>query len=172
MDYGPQELNERAQALMSEEQWVEAIALIESQLQTFENDAELCWNLGWAYFKLDSWKTAEEHLSRAAELDPTMGSAWWALGTVQMKAGILDKAERNVKEALRLRDSSNFRGTLALILMERGKLAEAEQIHQKGLELKPNSPERWQAYACFLDDVGRQAEAEVAYKKARLFTGN
>ncbi len=53
-----------------------------------------------------------------------------------------------------------------------GILGEAEQVHLKGLELKPESPERWETYACFPDDLGRQPEAEAAYKKARMFTGN
>jgi len=172
MENDCKEVNDRAQALMGEEQWTEAIKLIESQPQMFERDADLSWNLGWAYFKLGNWKTAQHHLSRATRLDPIRGASWWALGIAQMEDGILDEAEINVKEALRLRDSTHFRSTLALILMQRGKVAEAEQVHLTGLELKPDSPERWRAYACFLDDLGRQPEAEAAYKKARLFTGN
>jgi len=56
--------------------------------------------------------------------------------------------------------------------MQRGKLAEAEQVHLRGIELKPESADRWESYACFLDDVRRQSEAEVAHKKARLYRGN
>ena len=121
---------------------------------------------------LEDWKAAQEHLSRATTLDPSMAASWWALGAAQMEDGILDEAERNVKWALRLRDSSHFRRTLALILMKRGKLGEAEQVHLQGLELKPESHERWESYACFLEDLRRQSEAEVAYQKARLFRGN
>jgi Flp pilus assembly protein TadD len=172
MERDTKHLNDRAEALMGEEQWAQAIKLIESQPEIFERDADLSWNLGWAYFKLGDWKAAQRHLSRAATLAPARGAFWWALGAVQREDGKLAQAERNVNEALRLRDATHFRRTLALILMERGKLAEAEQVHLKGLELKPESPGRWEAYACFLDDLGRQSEAEAAYKKARLFTGN
>jgi predicted Zn-dependent protease len=56
--------------------------------------------------------------------------------------------------------------------MQRGKLGEAEQIHLRGIDLKPESPDRWESYACFLEDVGRQGEAQAAYKKARLYRGN
>jgi Flp pilus assembly protein TadD len=172
MEPETQQLNERAEALMDAEQWTEAIELIESKPLLFESDAELSWNLGWAYFKLDDWKTAQSHLSRARDLEPARAASWWALGVVQREDGLLEEAERNVREALRLRDSSSFRRTLALILMQRGKLGEAEQVHLKGIELKPDSPERWGTYACFLDDCGRQTEAQAAYKKARLFRGN
>jgi Flp pilus assembly protein TadD len=164
------ELNGRAQLLMQDERWSEAIALIQSNT-SHETDAELSWNLGWAYFKLADYAAAELHLSRATQLTPTRAAAWWALGTAQREHGLLDDAERNLRHSLILKDSSNARSALALALMQRNKLAEAEQVHLTGLELKPESPERWRSYACFLDDVGRIQEAEVAYKKARYFEG-
>jgi len=164
------ELNERAQSLMQDERWSEAIALIQSNT-LHETDAELSWNLGWAFFQLTDYRAAELHLTRATQLIPTWAAAWWALGTAQRKHGLLDEAEGNLRHSLTLKDSSRARSALALTLMQRGKLAEAEQIHLKGLELKPESPERWQSFACFLDDVGRVQEAAVAYKRARYFEG-
>jgi predicted Zn-dependent protease len=172
MEIKGKKLSEKAQALMQEERWTEAINLIESRPSLFENDAELSWNLGWAYFKLEDWKSAQVHLSRARDLDRKMAASWWALAAAQMEAGVLDKAERNVKEALLIRDSSIFRQTLALVLMQRGKVGEAEQVHLRGLELKPESPERWETYACFLDDLGRQGDAQLAYKKATFYRGS
>ena len=164
------ELNERAQSLMQDERWSEAIALIQTNT-LHETDPELSWNLGWAYFKLADYGAAELHLTRATQLSPTRAAAWWALGTAQREHGLLDEAERNLRHSLTLNDSSNTRSALALALMQRGKLVEAEQVHLKGLELKPESPERWQSYACFLDDVGRIQEADAACKKARYFEG-
>ena len=172
MENESKQLNDKAQDLMQEERWTDAITLIQSHPSLFEQDAELSWNLGWAYFKLGNWKTAQVHLSRARDLNPKLAAAWWALGAAEMEAGVLDEAERNVKESLRIHDSSNARRVLALILMQRGKLVEAEQVHLRGIELKPESADRWESYACFLDDVSRQSEAEAAYKKARLYRGN
>jgi Flp pilus assembly protein TadD len=164
------ELNERAQSLMQDERWSDAIALIESDSLHLTN-ADLSWNAGWAHFKLGNYDDAVLHLTRATQLAPTRAAAWWALGTAQREHGSLDEAERNLKHALTLKDSSNSRSALALVLMQRGKLREAEQIHLTGLELRPDSPERWRSYACFLDDVGRMQEADAAYKKARYFEG-
>jgi predicted Zn-dependent protease len=172
MEDESKKLNEKAQALMKEERWSDAINLIESRPSLFGKDVELSWNLGWAYFKLEDWKSAQAHLSRARDLDRKRAASWWALAAAQMEDGILDKAERNAKEALRIRDSSLYRQTLALILMKRGKVGEAEQVHLRGLELMPESPARWETYACFLEDLGRQNDAEVAYKKARFYRGS
>lgn len=157
---------------MEAEEWAAAIEVLESQTLLLETNAELSWNLGWAYFKIGDCTTAQLHLSRACALKPGMAAAWWALSVVQRENGLLEEAEWNAKQSLQLRDNSSFRRTLALILMQRGKLGEAEQVHLKGIELKPDSPERWGCYACFLDDCGRQDEAQAAYKKARLFRGN
>src|SRR5687768_8887804 len=100
MENESKKLDEEAQALMQEERWSDAINLIESRPSLFETDAKLSWNLGWSYFKLEDWQSAQVHLSRARNLDRKMAASWWALATAQMKAGALDEAERNVKEAL------------------------------------------------------------------------
>jgi superkiller protein 3 len=160
------ELNEQAQALMNDERWSDAIALIESHTY-HKTHGDLSWNLGWAYFKLGDYSAAELNLKHATQLTPTRAAAWWALGAAQQEHGLLAEAERNLKHALTLKDSSTARLILALVLMERGNFAEAEQVHLAGLDLKPESPERWDSYAIFLDDVGRLQEAAAAHKKAR-----
>ncbi|MBA3569341.1 MAG: hypothetical protein H0W28_08340 [Pyrinomonadaceae bacterium] len=57
----PRQLNDRAEAMMGEEKWAEAIKLLESRPRMLERDAGLSWNLGWAYFKLGDWKVAQRH---------------------------------------------------------------------------------------------------------------
>ena len=76
MENESKQLNEQAQELMQEELWVDAIKLIESQPSLLERHAELSWNLGWAYFKLENWKAAQVHLSRACGLNPKLAAAW------------------------------------------------------------------------------------------------
>ncbi len=172
MDDAAKELNTRAEAIMAEDRWREAIEIIEAEPRLLKADASLSWNLGWAYFKLDDYAAAERHLARARRLQPGWAVAWWALGEVQRWAGHFADAERNLKRALELRDGALRRLSLAITLMKQGRFAEAEQIHLKGLELKPESAERWQNYGSFLEDVGRKREAAEAYKKARWLNGN
>jgi hypothetical protein len=64
------ELNRRAEAVMAEERWREAIEIIEAEPGLLEVDASLSWNLGWAYFKLDDYAAAELHLSHACRPQP------------------------------------------------------------------------------------------------------
>ena len=172
MDTAANELLERAEAIMSEEKWREAVNLLEAQPDLIEHNYALSWDLGWAYFKLEDYESAESHLTRAMKLQPRSAAAWWALGEAQRHAGKLVEAEQNLKEALRLRDGTIGRLSLAISLMERGKWAEAEQVHLKGLELEPESPDRWEYYGSFLEDAGRMREAAEAFKKARRLMGN
>src|SRR5690349_23155193 len=99
------ELNERAESLMQDDRWSDAIALIESD-SSHLTDPDLSWNLGWAYFKIDDFAAAELHLGRATQLAPTRAAAWWALGTVQRHHGLFDEAELNLRQALTLKDTS------------------------------------------------------------------
>jgi uncharacterized protein HemY len=61
-----------------------AIELHESMPLLVETDAELSWNLGWAYFKPEDWKAAQVHLSRACALKSAMAVSWWPWGITQI----------------------------------------------------------------------------------------
>jgi len=61
---------------------------------------------------------------------------------------------------------------LALLLMELGRFAEAEQLHLDGIQLKPKSRARWEAYSAFLSYVGRETEAQEAFAKAHTVSGD
>ena len=47
--------------------------------------------------------------------------------------------------------------------MKQGLAEAAEAVHKEGVRLKPDDPERLEAYADFLSDVGRNEEAEGLY---------
>jgi tetratricopeptide (TPR) repeat protein len=165
-------LSERAEAVIAEGRWLEAIKILEAEPKLLEFDASLSWYLGWAYFKLDDYASAERHLARASRLQPWWAAAWWALGEVQREAGHFAEAARNLKRALELKDGAQRRHSLAIALREQGRFVEAEQVHLKGLELNPESGERWLNYGSFLEDVGRIREAAEVYKKARQLIGH
>lgn len=172
MDPAAKELRERAEAIMDEERWGDAIQLLEARPELIDDDYALSWDLGWAYFKLEAYESAEPHLARATKLRPRSAAGWWALGEVQRHTDRLAEAERNLKRALTLKDGALRRLSLTIVLIERGKCAEAEQVHLEGLELDPDSADRWRYYAGFLEDAGRTREAAEAEKKARRLAGN
>jgi hypothetical protein len=50
--------------------------------------------------------------------------------------------------------------------LEQGRVQEGELVHLDGIRLKPDSRKRLEAYADFLSDIGRKAEAQEMLAKA------
>jgi Flp pilus assembly protein TadD len=50
--------------------------------------------------------------------------------------------------------------------LSQGKLTEAEGVHLEAIRLKPKQSKRYDAYADFLSDVGRNEEANAMYRQA------
>jgi Flp pilus assembly protein TadD len=46
-------------------------------------------------------------------------------------------------------------------------VAEAEEVYREGIRLAPQDPERCEALADFLSDIGREEEAREYYQRAR-----
>jgi Tfp pilus assembly protein PilF len=69
-------------------------------------------------------------------------------------------------ESLQVKKWHAARIGLALAYLAQGRIEEAEQTHLDGIKLKPKRSERYQSYAAFLSDVGRDAEAQDTNRKA------
>ncbi|MGO9130500.1 MAG: tetratricopeptide repeat protein [Bryobacteraceae bacterium] len=161
-----------ADTFMRRELWSAAVAFLDEHAQLVESDFELSWTLGWAHFKQQQFAEAHRFLERATQLAPREWRGHWALGLSCRSLGKYDRAEASLREALRIRDTSLVRFFLALVYMEQGRSAEAEQVHLDGIRMKPESTDCWNAYAAFLSDEGRETEAEEAYAKAHRSPGD
>lgn len=164
-------LSKAAAVLMKSERWLDAIKLFKSELSLTESHSRLTWDFGWCYFKLDRLKEARKHFIRARKLAPENASCAWALGLVYNGLRQYRKAEKNLVEALKIKDSHLTRIALALAYLEQGKVEEAESIHLEGIKLKPKASSRYESYACFLSDVGREREAQKMYEKVKELRG-
>lgn len=156
-----------AQSVMREERWREAIRLLKEDYSTVERHWELSWNLGWCYFKLERMEEARRHLARAAKLAPENHACKFGLGQICLKKKQYRKAAALLYEALQIRESHATRIGLAFAYLAQGKVEEAEKTHLDGIKLKPRKSERYESYAGFLSDVGREVEAEKMNRKAK-----
>jgi tetratricopeptide (TPR) repeat protein len=161
------ELWKLVQPTMNKERWLDANKFLIDNSPVVQNDWELSWNLAWCYFKLDRLDQARTHMIRAAKLAPANATCRFGLGAVYLKRKQFRKAETNCAESLRLKDMHITRLQFALVYMEQGKLTEAENVHLEGIKLKPKASQRYEAYADFLSDVGREEEAQTMYRKAK-----
>jgi tetratricopeptide (TPR) repeat protein len=155
-----------AQSVMKGERWREAIELLKEDSLVVEKHWELLWNLGWCYFKLGRMNEARKCLTRAMKLAPENHVCKYGLGQVYLKQKQYKKAERILSQALQIKESHAARIGLALAYLAQGRIEEAEKTHLDGIRLKPKKSERYESYAAFLSDVGREAEAEKMNRKA------
>lgn len=160
-----EEISARAEELMSQERWESALDLIE-EIHVESRSWQLNWNCGWALLKLGRHKDAARALRRSVLQNPSEAICHWALGEALVECVELALAEKHLLVALSIRDGRLARCTLALLYMRQGRFEEAERVHLDGLQLKPASRERLEAYADFLDDTGREAEAGAARARA------
>jgi len=161
------ELLELVQSLMTKERWGEAIELSKENPSRVDKDWKLLWNLGWCYFKLGRWSEARKYLARAENLNPKNFVCKYGLGQAYLKTKQYKKAELILSEALQIKESDIARTSLALAYLAQGKIEEAENMHLQNIRLKPKQGGRYESYAAFLSDVGREAEAEQMSRKAK-----
>jgi Tfp pilus assembly protein PilF len=161
------ELLKLAQSVMREEHWSKVIRLLKENSSVVEKHWELLWNLGWCYFKLERMGEARKYLTRATGLAPENHVCKYGLGQVYLKQKQYKKAESVLFEALQIKESHSARIGLAFAYLAQGRVEEAEKTHLDGIKLKPRKSERYESYAAFLSDVGREAEAEKMNRKAR-----
>jgi tetratricopeptide (TPR) repeat protein len=152
---------------MKDERWLDAIKLLSDRSSGTGKSWELSWNLGWCYFRLERFDEARKHLNRAHKLAPDSAICKWALGSVYLKKRQFKRAEVVLSESLRIKESHLTRIALAFACLAQGKTAEAEKIHLDSLRLGTKRSERYESYAAFLSDVGREIEAESMMQKAR-----
>jgi Flp pilus assembly protein TadD len=161
------ELLKLAQSLTAEERWREAIEVLKENSVVVEKHWELLWTLGWCYFKLERMNEARKYLTKAAKLAPENHICKYGLGQVYLKQKQYKKAELILSQALQIKESHTARIGLALSYLAQGRVEEAEKMHLDGIRLKPRTSERYESYAAFLSDVGREAEAEKMNRKAK-----
>jgi Flp pilus assembly protein TadD len=163
----PVELLKQIQSIMNAERWLGAIKLLKDNLSVVQKDWKLSWNLAWCYLKSDRLDQARTHMIRAAKLAPKNAICRFGLGAVYLEMKKFKKAETNCAESLRIKDAYVPRLTLALAYMNQGKITDAENVHLEGIKLKPKESRRYEAYADFLSDVGREEQAQTMYRKAK-----
>ncbi len=167
MSESAEQLYKRALSEMKREQWRPAIKLLKHELAVIQKNWRFSWNLGWCYFNLGKFDDARKHMVRATRLAPENPTCKWGLGTVYLKREQFKKAEAVLTESLRIKESHLTRIALALAYLSQGKVAEAENLHLEAIRLKPKDSKRYESYAAFLSDVGRDAEAQRMKEKAR-----
>ncbi len=115
--------------------------------------------MGLAYFRLEQYDQAVPYFRKAIDAGPVKASYYVSLGETYRELKEYDKAEVWFLRALAVEDSAIARLALGLTYLEQNLVAVGESVHKEGIRLKPGDPERLEAYADFLSNLGREEEA-------------
>ncbi|MBU0485646.1 MAG: tetratricopeptide repeat protein [Proteobacteria bacterium] len=168
--------NSRAQenlgkALMEEGRYPESVVHLREALRLYpifrpkKDMAEIYSSLGAALSNIGNFQDASAMHRQALALRPNDAMLYYHLGNTYLRANDMIKAAIAFRRSIDLApDFSPAHGNLALILMQEGDEAGAEQHFQRLLELADLNVNSYLIYADFLIRQGRLAEAVSLYR--------
>jgi tetratricopeptide (TPR) repeat protein len=160
-------LVKRAESAMRKKRWLDAIAVFKEKPSVIEKDWKALWNLGWCYYNLEKFNEAGKYFNLADASVPGNPICKWARDLVYIRKRRYKKAEQVLLESLRLKERFHTRIALALAYLAQGKVALAEKTHLDGIEIGTRLSERYESYAAFLSDAGREDEAKQMNDQVR-----
>ncbi len=159
----------------------EAVAYLEKAASTSPDNAFVRYDLGLSLELLGRNAEARDQFEAAVRLAGAEGgdrrsspefSSWFAdardsLAGSLVELGLLDEAEHQVREALRLKPGmAGAHYNLGRILSRRGRRAEAEKQYLEAVAADPGYAEAYNNLGMLLAEMGRVAESVGRFEKA------
>jgi tetratricopeptide (TPR) repeat protein len=134
---------------LAEEDCVKSAQLVKKALDLGEGSAE----------EIELYKEAQT-------LCPKMAEAHFNLGLAYQKRGDLEGAERELREAVRLKEDEHFAIGLAGVLLQRGEVSAARDNYEKVLSSNSKSVPALQGIALILEKQRKLSDAADILEKA------
>ena len=145
----------------------EAIEALQHALALNSSDFDALSNYGLALFARNELVQAEILLRQAVRHRPRLKSGWYNLGLVMRAQGRFDAVERAYRCALDAEgDDIGVLINLAALLMDVGRLTEAEECARKAIAMDEKSHWAHQQLSLVLKDQGRLTEALQAARQS------
>jgi Tfp pilus assembly protein PilF len=124
-------------------------------------------DLGWRYFERGDRQTALRKFQQAIRHDSTLATAYYGIAYVYSVEGRLDDAIRYYRLTLE-RDQTNpyTFANLGYALLQNGRSAEALQMLDKALLLKPDCGEAYLSYASYFAHEKQWTRAQQSANRA------
>ena len=149
--------------------WHDAIRVSEHAIAVTGPNCLMERALGEAYYNQGELNEAVVHLTRSIQIQPT-DTAFFALGTISFQQQHFNEAARYYESALQYpsdaRTVAQVHNNLAIVDMQKGALAEAEQHFKDSLALDPESVRHRVAYGWLLAKENRYDDAISQYEEA------
>lgn len=149
-----------------DEQPNEAVRLLERAIDIDPAYAAAHRELGWCQRRFMNLPEALYHLKRAVELNQSDGWSYIYLGNTLWTINDMASAEEAFRKAIEAwpEDSIGY-WCLALFYEYQGKLDEAGNLYQIGLEIDPSDIESNLYFGIFLNQIGEDQRARVHLRR-------
>jgi tetratricopeptide (TPR) repeat protein len=149
--------------------WHDGIAVSEHALAVTRPNCLMERALGEALYGQGRIDEALDHLKRSVQIQPT-DTAFFEIGTIKLLQKNLDEAKFYFEQALlypgEAATLAQVHNSLAVIEMQQGSLADAEQHFRESIALDPLSARHREAFGWLLVKEGRYDEAIAQYEQA------
>jgi tetratricopeptide (TPR) repeat protein len=151
-----------------------ALTLLQMALKLKPEFADIHVGIGWALADMGKLDRAIAAYEKAIELLPDLAEAHSGLAKAYRKKGALDEASRASAKAITIYrkaleldpENNHIRNSLALFLVESGRVDEAIPIYEKAIRLDPVSPVPHSNLGSALARMGKWDEAITSYERA------
>jgi tetratricopeptide (TPR) repeat protein len=142
----------------------EALAAIQKAVQLQPDYFKNHQQLGTLYILRGDYRDAVPEFQKMADLAPHLAQSHSALGAALGYLGRLPEAEKELRAAVHLEDSSDNEETLGAILMDLGKPGEAISCFLQALALGPGSTNLWLDLGLSYGRESRESDAKAAFR--------
>lgn len=157
----------RARRHQQHAQYHKALALYEKLRARNTKNADVYYQMGLCYDKIEKPREAAEALTQAVTLRKTFFDAWLMLGYVQATEGWYTRALTALNEARTLRHNSYaVNMDIANVYAQLGRYENAVHTYQKVIELYPDKFLPYYHLGITEDLAGHPDESITAFKKA------
>jgi len=135
-----------------------------------EVEPEHLWthqSLGTFFLHRARFTEAIEAYQKMVARAPELPEVHYVLALAYNNLGRFPEAEKELRLAIRLGDTSKTEHELGYVLMHEGKDQEAIQSYKKALDLGPETDLLWLNLGVSLSRVGRQSDARQAFQRGR-----
>jgi eukaryotic-like serine/threonine-protein kinase len=158
-------------ALRSLRRGDDALKYIELALQHFPDDRSFLDDLGRLLIEQGDLKKAEAVLRRSINSQPDTVYGYALLAELMKRQGKNDEALQVLQQGLQIRPNAMLYGNLGNVLFARGDYLAAARAFENAVAPDKGNPADYLGWANLADTLlwipGREAEAKLAYEKAR-----
>ena len=150
----------------------DALAELQKATQVQPDNVRNYRELGTFFTHRGRYADALTEFQKMAAVAPDLPDSHYVLGIALENLDRFAEAERELRTAIRLRDSANAENAIAVILLHTGKNEEASSAYRQAIALGPETVRLWYGLGLSYGRAGRDGDAKAAFRQGMELAEN